>query len=351
MLTKFYRLAGKFFGNALNLENYRQKAIVLCPEEEQDVPPVVYLPEHLQRPTRAPHNWTVKDYLARLQKNHIVHAPTLMFPVGAAKIYAGGVWTAKHENYPRSLDLSEKKVKIQLKQAVITDSDSGLMYFGHWMSDVLPSCLIGSPETPSLTIRKPPYRHARHYEELFEIVTIYANRGEIENLHLLSDFSQNSFKLKRYLTLRANIEANLRPAKITYKGVYIARGNAGATRTLLNEREVITHLEKRGFDIIHPEEMTAEQITRRLWGAKFVVAVEGSAYAHAIYSMARDGCFLTLEPPQHFGIIIRDACNCLGIKWGFYVCASGNSMVDGIKFYVDSFPDLDRVIDLLGCSV
>jgi capsular polysaccharide biosynthesis protein len=149
----------------------------------------------------------------------------------------------------------------------------------------------------------------------------------------LSDFSQNSYKLERYLTLRDNLKSTLNPNDIAYNGVFIARGQTGAKRLLINEKEVIAHLEKKGFDIIYPEKMTVEVIT-----------VEGSAHNHAIYSMNLKGAMLELQPPSRFGIIIKGACDCLGIGWGFYVCAPSN---DGEGFYVDNFNDLDRAIKQL----
>ena len=48
-MNKFYRLFGRLFGKPFNLESYTDKAMVLCREEKQDIPPAVYLPAHLER--------------------------------------------------------------------------------------------------------------------------------------------------------------------------------------------------------------------------------------------------------------------------------------------------------------
>ncbi len=344
MMNKFYRLCGRLFGKTLNLDDYAKDAITLCPQEEQDVASAIYLPSHLGRITGPTINCILSVTMERMHQTHAIHAPTLMYPIGKTRLFGGGLWTSKNEFLTRSINEKDDFDRVNLRQAVITDADVGLSYFGHWMREVVPASFVGTPEIPSLSLRRPHYSHAAQYEQFFKLKTIYANKGLVENCYLLSDFSQNSYKLKRYLTLRDNLKVSLNPTNIAYEGVFIARGQTGSKRALINEIEVINHLEKKGFDIIYPEKMTSEQIIRRLWGAKTVITVEGSAHNHAIYSMAQNGALLTLQPPSRFGIIIKNACDCLGIGWGFYVCAPSS---DGEGFYVDVFSDLDRVIEQL----
>ncbi len=344
MKNKLYRLAGRLFAKPLNLESIAKEATVLCPQEEQDVPPAVYLPAHLQRITGSTIYSILSETIERMHETHSIHAPTLMYPLGKTMLFGGGLWTHNNQFMTRSINAKENFERINLQQAVVTDADIGLSYFGHWMREVVPASLVGTTEIPSLSLRRPHYSHAAQYAQFFKLQTIYANKGSVDNLYLLSDFSQNSYKLKRYLTLRDNLKDSLKPQDIVHKGVFIARGQSGSNRALINEDEVIAHLEKNGFDVIYPEKMTSEAIIRKLWNAKVVITVEGSAHNHAIYSMARTGCLLTLQPPNRFGIIIKNACDCLGIGWGFYVCAASH---DGEGFYVDSFADLDKVIDKL----
>lgn len=340
MINKLYRLLGK----PLRLEDYAKDAITLCPQERQEVPVSVYLPEHLHRVTGAAIYGVLATIMKNLHQTHVVHAPCLMFPIGKARLFGGGLWAHKNQFFRRKINKTDEFKAVNLPKAVVTDSDIGLDFFGHWMRDVVPSNLVGTSEIPSLSLRRPDFVHAAQYEQLFQLKTIYANKGHIENLFLLSDFSQNSFKRKRYLTLRDNLKGSINPQATSYSGVFIARGQTGTTRALVNEDEVIMHLEKKGFDVIYPEKMVPEEIIKRLWNAKIVITVEGSSHNHAIYSMALNGALLTLEPPNRFGTVIKGACDCLGIGWGFYVCAPAN---DGQGFYVDSFTDLDRVADKL----
>ena len=342
MKNKLYRLAGRLLAKPVNVESIAKDATVLCAQEEQEVQPAVYLPEHLQRITGPTINCILSETMQRMHNTHPTHAPTLMYPLGKTRLFGGGLWTHNNQFLTRSLNAEDNFERIHLKQAVVTDTDVGIGYFGHWLREVVPASLVGSDAIPSLSMRRPPFKHAAQYEQFFKLQSIYANKGIVENCFLLSDFSQNSYKLARYLTLRDNLKSSLNPSDISYNGVFIARGNTGAKRLLINENEVIAHLEKKGFDIVYPEKMTVEEIVRRLWNAKVVITVEGSAHNHAIYSMHLKGALLELQPPSRFGIIIKGACDCLGIGWGFYVCAASH---DGEGFYVDSLPDLDKIIE------
>ena len=343
-MNKFYRLFGRLFGKPFNLESYTDKAIVLCREEKQDIPPATYLPAHLERIKGVSKHDTLQDMLYKLHLRYSIHAPTLLIPLGKTRLFGGGLWTHQNEFITRDIDRKEKLEQVNLEQAVVTDSDFDYTYFGHWMHDAATGALVGTAEIPSIVLRHPHYPHAIQYEQLFQLNNIYGNNGLIKNCYLLSDFSQNSNKKTLYLTLRDNLKRGLKAQDISYAGVFIARGQSGFSRTLINELEVINHLQNKGFDIIEPEKLTAEAIVRRIWNAKIVITVEGSAFNHAVYSMAITGVALILQPPNRFVVISRDICSCLGIGWGFYVCAPSNDR-DG--FYVDSFSDLDRVIDKL----
>ncbi len=344
MINKLYRFIGRKLGKPFRLEAYAADSITLCPQEVQDIPMPVHLPQHLDRITGVAIFDELGPTIASLRKTQVVHAPSLMIPVGKTRLFGGGLWSENNVFFARKLNEKDSFPSVNLTQAVLTDSDIGVGFFGHWLRDVATSNLIATDEIPSLSMVKPPFSHAEQYAYLLKLKTIYANKGKVDNLFLLSDHAQNSFKHKRYLQLRANLESSLNPQEIEYKGVFIARGQSGKNRALVNEDEVIAYLQNQGFDVIYPESMQPAEIIKKLWGAKIVITVEGSAHNHAMFSMALDGVLLHLQPPQRFGAVIRGVCNCLGIGWGFYVCQPA---ADGNGFYVDSFPDLERVMTQL----
>ena len=343
-MDKFYRTFCRLFGKSFNLKSRMENAIIICPEEKYDIPLAIYLPAHLERIKGVSKFDTLQDMLQKVQQTYAIHAPTLLIPLGKIRLFGGGIWTHKNEFITRNINRKDKFPEVNLNQAVVTDSDFAYTYFGHWMHDAAPATLLGTSEIPSVSLRNPHYPHATQYQQLFKLNHIYGNKGIIDNAYLLSDFSQNSSKKSRYLTLRDNLKRNLQAQDTSYAGVFIARGQSGLPRMLTNELEVINHLQNKGFDIIYPEKLTAEAIARRLWNAKIVITVEGSAFSHAIYSMSLTGAALILQPPYRFVVITRDFCNALGIRWGFYVCAPSNNTD---SFYVDSFSDLDRIMDKL----
>ena len=347
-MNKFYRSLGRLFGKSFNLKSNMDNAIIVCPEERQDIPLAIYLPAHLDRIKGVSKFDTLQDMLQKAQQTYAIHAPTLLIPLGKIRLFGGGIWTHKNEFITRNISRKDKFPEVNLNQAVVTDSDFAYTYFGHWMHDAAPATLLGTSEIPSVSLRNPHYPHAIQYQQLLKLNHIYGNKGIIKNAYLLSDFSQNSSKKSRYLTLRDNLKHTLQAQDTSYAGVYIARGELGLARVLTNEFEVISHLQNKGFDIIYPEKLTAEAIARRLWNAKIVITVEGSAFSHAIYSMSLTGVALILQPPNHFVVVSRDFCNVLGIRWGFYVCAPSHNR-DG--FYVDSFSGLDRIMDKLSEAV
>jgi Glycosyltransferase 61 len=341
MINKIYRRIGRTLGKAFRLEDYAADTITLCPEEVQTIPLPVYLPEHLDRITGVAIFDELEPTIASLRQTQVIHAPSLMIPLGKTRLFGGGLWSKNNVFVARNLNPNDHFPKVKLAQAVVTDSDIGVGFFGHWLRDVTTSNLIGTDEIPALAMVSPPFAHAIQYSQLFNLKAIYANSGTVDNLFILSDHSQNSFKRTRYLQFRERLANNLKPEIIDYKGVFIARGQSGKNRAVVNEEEVIAFLQNQGFDVIYPETMQPADIIKKLWGAKIVVTVEGSAHNHAMFSMALDGVLLHLQPPQRFGGVIRGVCNCLGIGWGFYVCQPA---ADGNGFYVDSLPDLARIM-------
>ena len=107
MKNKLYRLAGRLFAKPLNLESIAKDATVLCAQEEQDVPPAVYLPAHLQRITGPTINCILSVTMERMHNTHPTHAPTLMYPLGKTTLFGGGLWTHNNQFITRSINAKE----------------------------------------------------------------------------------------------------------------------------------------------------------------------------------------------------------------------------------------------------
>ena len=336
-------MAAKLLGKPIELKNFAQDAICLHPIEEQDVLPAIYLESHLQRVLGSHHLSSVAFEFELLHQKTYIHGATTLYPIGKTRLFRGGLWTEKNQVLTRLLKADDKVYPVMLGSAVLTDSDIANQYFGHWLQDAVPASLVGNNQMPSLAFRKPHYQHATDYSVLFHLNTIYGNSGSVDNLYLLSDFSQNSYKVKRYMELRQRLQNKLNPANCQFDGVFIARGETGAgtKRILTNEKALIEHLKIRNFDIVYPEQLSVEQLIRRLWNAPMIVTIEGSAQNHANYTIALKGAYLILQSPYLVNHVQKGICDAMNRPYGFYVC---HPTQNPQEFYLDSMPDLDKLI-------
>lgn len=348
MKNKFFRTLGRLLGKPLDLSAYATDCETVCPEEERAVPPAIYLEEHLSRVSGVDHLSTLDLHFRWLHDRVVRHAATRIYRIGPARLFRGGLYTRRREVMLRMLPESSPGSTVHLSRALLADSDFGNLYFGHWLHDVVPATLLAGERMPALVFREPPYPHASGYSKLLDLKTTVGNSGSIDDLYVLEDDAQNSHKAARYRELRDRMARNLGPVAASgSRGVFIARGQRGIPgRQLTNEGALVEHLTRQGFDAVWPETMSVEALMRRLWNAPMAISVEGSAIDHALYSIAPTGAYLVLQPPHRFNNLEKGVCDAVGRPYGIYVCEPVGK-AEG-TFAVDSFSDLDRVIDLLG---
>ncbi len=343
-IDKLIRKPVRLLGVPLDLELHAVEKNVLCGGESTDVAPSIYLPGHFDRIKSTNTSTDLTLAYEHAHQTHTVHGPTLLYNVGEVRMWNGLILKNKRNYVLRRVSSQDDFESIDLDRALIADTDEGHEYFGHWLRDDVTSSLIGNDSMPPIFMQSVKYAHAAEYNQLMDIRVLLAKNGRVKNLHLLRDFSQNSHRIGRYLTMRCRIQEKLKPKSCTYTGVFIARGALGMKRSLTNEPEVIDHLVNRGFDVIYPEKMSVSEMHRRLWDASMVICVEGSAHMHALRPMALSGALLHLQPPYRFVDIDKGVFNSMGRQYGFYVCAPGHTKQD---FFVDNFSDFDKLIDLM----
>jgi hypothetical protein len=334
-------LFGKTFGHSIDFNSL--DVLNLCPNEEREAPTAIYIESHLKRISGVHIMSTIEYEYERLNQKKIIHGPTKLYALGQSRLFRGGIWTKKNEFMRRLLNSKDEAFNKDFDKAVITDSDIAHQYFGHWLHDAIPASLVADLNMEAISFKKPHYFHAEDYLNLFSLNLNFCNSGKVNSLFLLEDVSQNSYKVKRYLELRERLERNI--ISLTgsrFEGVFMARGKTGVKRNLNNEQAVIEHLQRKNFDIIYPESMTASEIVHRLWNAPILISVEGSAFNHGLYTIAKNGAYLVLQPPHIFNNVHKGICDALNRPYGFYVC---QSMQNSDEFYVDSMDDLDRIID------
>ena len=263
MINKINRLLARLITKPLNIKDFEKISIILCKSEIQPTLPAIYLKEHLNRVSGAHHLSSIKYEFERLEQKTVKHEPTILYPIGKTKLFRGGLWTSNNSLFTRRLEKFDKLHTVNLKKAVITDSDIAHQYFGHWLSDAVPASLTAESDMPSVIFKKPHYQHANEYTQIFKLQNLVGNLGSVENLFLLEDYSQNSYKVRRYLELRKRLQSNLGLLDNSQsKNVYMARGQTGVKRNLINEKAVIEHLQLRGFDIVYPEKMSVSDLMR-----------------------------------------------------------------------------------------
>lgn len=344
-----YRRMGRLVG--FDSLHDQSDAIVLNPSEKTSTPQAIYLHKHLSRFTKANQYSTLEDEFKALFTTTIIHAPTKLIRFDKSYLFTDGIINSHLQFHPRNLvhrnqpDINKRYLSNtkRLDKALMVDNDFSNQFFGHWMHDELTALRIDKlpDHTQKIGIHIPDYAHAQDYLDMIKPDVLYGFKGVVDELYLLSDYSQNSYKQARYRSLKKRIAKHLQPKNSKFNGVYIARGQAGAARRLENESIVIDHLSKRGFDIIHPEKMQAEGIIHRLWNTPLIISVEGSAISHAILTMAHHAGALILQPPNRITHDFKRILDAKEHPFGFYVCQATSEH----GFIVDDLDDLDRLID------
>lgn len=343
-IDKLLRKPIRLFGTPIDLHKHALEVITLSEGHRIGVKPSIYLPGHFDRirSTNTSTDLTIPHKHAHQTEAN--HAPTLLYNIGEAMLWNGAILQNNKNYILRRVDSRERFEEVDLESAFIADTDEGHEFFGHWLRDDVAATLINHDNIPAIFLQKPKHFQVPQYESLMDIKMLLAKKGRVKNLHILSDFSQNSYKVARYMEIRRRIKEKLNPVSTKHAGVFIARGNIGTKRSLTNENEVIEHLSKRGFDIVFPEKMTVAEIQTRLWDASIVISVEGSAHVHALHSMSLDGALLHLQPPYRFVDIQKGVFESTGRTYGFYVCKPNENKE---SFYLDNFSDFDKLTDLM----
>ncbi len=230
----------------------------------------------------------------------------------------------------------------RLGEAHLVSNWAGSHFFGNYLLDDYPLGMIPAPGETAIVMKTRGYGHDRGYRDLLGLpLPREVTAARIGRLTLFTDFAQNSFKAARYRELRRRMRAALGEAGASGPGVYIKRGATGEPRLLANEAQIEARLRDLGFGIVEPAALDAAEIARRTLGARIVVSVEGSHLSHAIYTIADDGAFLVLQPPDRFAMAYKEFADRLDLRFAFLVGAPAPG-----GFTIDP-DDLDRMTGAL----
>lgn len=306
----------------------------VSPGDETTIPPALY-PEGALERIRGLSPW--RDWAAEktlIEGAVVRHQPTRAFliedVVAAGPFLYCGPWKERIGAAAMPSAVKSAPGWQEIDEAHLAVTLTGADYFGNFLLDSFPLELIPPAGATRIGAPGKAYRHAPGYRDLLALPEpAMAGNARIRRLTVYQDFAQNAFKEARYRTLRERLRLRLgRPS--TGPGVFLARGDDGEPRRLTNEAALCEMLAARGFDILEPSRLAPEEISRRLLGAPIVIAVEGSHLSHAIYSLADDGAFLVIQPPDRFAMPYKEFADRMGMRFGFVVAepAEGGFVAD-----------------------
>lgn len=227
-----------------------------------------------------------------------------------------------------------------LDQVALRSSLIGCYYFGEWLWQDSATHLLAEADGRVVSMPTPSWAHKADYLSVFG-----QNYSEIESAHikrltLFDDIAQNSHKANRLRALRARV-AGIQKRKRTRKIVYLMRGEAGKSRRLVNEEEVLRGLESRGVVIVEPEKLGVAELIEQLFDSEMIIGVEGSQLCHAIFTLRDGGGVIAIQPPDRFFNSHMDWSRALDMRYGIVV---GQQREAG--FYL-SAEELLRTIELM----
>lgn len=319
---------------------------VICAAEERSIRPALYPEGELEKVTGV-HEFSsgFSDEMHLVTRDRATHMETLAWQIKDAVIASGRICTHRHFTmltYQRRLPLPRLIDSVDTSMALCSTKE-GNDYFAHFLLDDCSTALMAHEYgKPFLANAGGSLRtaHMHDYLTAFNLNLTDEVAIHVPELWLFRDFPQNSHRRSRLNALRDQLDS--RYGTDTTSPAYIRRGSTGAVRVLQNEQLIEDRLQKQGFQIIDPSELTVQEICNRINGSPLVVGVEGSHLAHGVLNLAPEGTLLCIQPATRFNAVYRDFSNSLDLNWGFVV-AEGD--VDG--FTVD--PDrlqamIDRVL-------
>ncbi len=304
---------------ALDFRELAARRWELCGAESATAPPALYRPEDLGRVIAVMEDTTLEQERTRIDGGRREHAATVAFELHDAELLDGCLYkgaTCHHLLRSRGSLLGRDTTEC-IEDAALACSLYGNIYFGHWMSDDITLYTAAEAVGSPIVAKRKLYGHEPGYCDLFGMRNREVERVRCAKITLIDDFGQNSYKRARYEQLRRHLAATQTSAK--NERVVIGRGTQGSPRPLINTDEVHAYLASQGFVVIHPERMTPAEIVEQTLGARVVIGVEGSHMSHGLYTMAADGVFCFLQPPERFNNIFKDYTDCLGMKYAYAV--------------------------------
>lgn len=324
------------------LEEMATEVVELAPAETVTIPPAVHTPGTLERVQKLSpwRDWTTERLL--IEGGRQQHAACLRYRVRDAQLvgaylYRGAV--REEVGYaPESWRAAGPAE--YLAEAHLMSNFAGSRFFGNYLLDEFPRQLLVDGPAPHVRALGKHFEHEAGYRELLRLeAPRHLPWARIGELTIYVDYGQNRSKEERFRELRTRIRRSLGGGGRMGRVVFLDRGETGEQRTIANESQLKAFLVAQGVDVVTPSQLSAEDVARRTLDAALVISVEGSHLSHAIYTVADDGTFLVLQPPDRFAMAYKEFTDRMGLGFAFLV---GQPGAEGWSVPLD---ELGRLMD------
>jgi capsular polysaccharide biosynthesis protein len=304
-----------------NLRASAIDVIEISPASTRPSPAPLFLPGELDRICAHHHEATPDHNIAVLSgAASTTHAATRAMLLKDILVANGAMMGARHVDVIRSGSrepLLTGAIDV-LDQAVMCSDYVTENFFAHWLVDGSSHDQISRQlgKRP-LRMSRAPWLHEPGYAALLGMAPRQTGATFIRHLWLLDDSGLNDGRMARLEIARERVRATAKPSGPPR--VFVSRGVQARGRTLNNEPEVAAALATQGFVVLEPEHSDVATIIDTLAHAEMIVAVEGSALAHAALTAPTGAKLLIIQPPHHFNMLWKAVADGLNMPVGFTV--------------------------------
>lgn len=318
------------------------EVVIVSADERAERGAAFFLPAHLDRIKATAPDTNLQNEMDRIGGGAIVHDATKAFRFRNVQYMDGFLYCGRmrRQQVVRPEPLRGAGPVERIGRCSLPGTTVGDQFFGHFLIDDSSTALLAQgfapPRLPMGTARD-RWSHAAPYRDRLGIAIPPIGHAVIAEAWVFRDHGMTADRRARMAELRRRMRAGggLRQGH----GVFIRRAG-GQARNLTNEDEIAERLSRAGYEIVDPARDGVDRIAAALHDARVVCSVEGSAFAHALLSMAPGGAVVAIQPPWRFNNPWKDYTDALDMRYGFAV-ATGQPT----QFQLD--PDeLMRVLDL-----
>lgn len=314
------------------MEGIADRIVRVSPAEHFPLPEAIFLPGQLDRITgthAGPES--LADEIRQTLDRTLSNIESFAFLVRQAVVGRGRVstWTGYRDLSLRGTGRGPLRVDEIAEEAALCSTWQGNDYFAHFLfDDAAIHPLAARFARPFFSgARGPRTAHCRDYLAKFGMPYEERQNLRVRKLWMFRDFALGPDKRDRLCRMAARLR-DMTEAPSPKPGAFIRRGTTGQVRVLENAAEVEAWCVAQGFVIVDPERQSVDEICAALKDVPLVIGVEGSQLVHALFTMARGGAILCIQPADRYNVVFRQLCAAMELNWGFVV-AGGT--VDGFR--------------------